>query len=137
MSDQPVVVLIPVGESGEVHSTLVAFDVGVMWQMRNIISSIASFCVGPAGLVMAYDTFGSDETDQVEVAVLEGSSMRALYDLVAQYNVGPWGYAPHITKQPGYNLPAVGTWVEFDRIAIWRGEERSAWRFGTGSPCAP
>lgn len=138
-TDLAIVVLIPVGASGEEHSTLLYFDVNIIQQMCPIVQAIAQ--TQAAGRIFATvvgeTTFGGiDDSSLVQVALLGSGQLAAIHDLLSGFQSGQWGYSPHISKQPGVNLPLVGSWVTFDRIAIWNHDEKYAWRLGTGARCA-
>jgi hypothetical protein len=130
--------LLPELSSGEVHSTLaylgkVGENAPPEMALAPVAQMLARFTMPPYGYVMKHDLFGDE---MVEVAVLESPLLRSLYGCIEQWANSEWGYSPHISKQDGETLPAVGSVVMFDRIALWYGERRWAWRFGTGAPCS-
>ena len=88
--------------------------------------------VSPVAIVIGHDTF--DES--TPVALLQGTDLYGLRMLVESHNQSKWDYNPHISEQPGAPLIPVGTVVTFDRIAVWYGDERYAWRFGSGRATA-
>lgn len=140
MNDLPaIMVLLPAGTTGDVHSTLTYFgtpEQAMPLETCAVLArTLARMVPKPLGFVTKHDVFGDD--DPVRVAVLDGVDLYALHKAVESYANSKWGYAPHISAQPGYELPAVGTPILFDRIGVWYGEQRLTYRFGTGSPAAP
>lgn len=137
LSDLAIVVLVPSGATGEVHSTLLYFDVTIVPQMCQIVRDVAAISQPVSGVVTGLTEFGGiDGSPTVSVALLNGGELSALHDLLVDYESGPWGYSPHISEQPGQHFPAEGTTVVFDRIAVWNHDEKYAWRLGTGARCA-
>lgn len=125
--------------SAEAHSTLLALGkpdetalpATMLW---NIGKAIAGSMPAPCGLVVGHEQLG--EKRNFAVARLEGNDLyaaRMMFDGLAN---SKWGYVPHITQQEDYPLPPVGTVLRFDRLGLWYGEERFAWRFGSGASCA-
>lgn len=138
MSDGAIIALIPAGATGEVHLTLVYFSSGLMSTMRTITSALAAFQQPFTAVVMDHDTFGTGTIDNpyVKVAKVESPALRVLNEVVQDYSISEFGFAPHISAQPGYTLPTVGSMVTFDRVGVWNDDDRTAWRLGTGARCA-
>lgn len=140
MSKHAIFALLPEDSAGEVHSTLaymgrVGENAPPVMSLAPIGQMLARFFIAPYAYVMKHDIFGPPE-DLVNVAVIESPMLRSMYDCIQMWGTSEWGYAPHISEQPGVALPAVGSVVKFDRMALWYGEQRWAWRFGTGAPCS-
>lgn len=136
--DHVIFALIPDWGSGEVHSTLCY--AGLVWNAppANILCDRAKMLAGmwpvAFGEVIEHRSLGENLDEPC--AMLDGNDLYALNDFVEEFANSQWGYLPHLAKQPGMVLPAVGTRIVFNRIAVWYGPNRWAWRFGSGQPCA-
>lgn len=132
-----VIVLVPQFAIGDQHSTLVyAGNAGHSPGDLARLCQATRFLAGAFPAPMAYVSDHAVFDEDTNVALLEGGDLYALRQLVENFNQSQWGYRPHISEQPGAGLVPVGTVVKFDRIAVWYGAERYAWRFGTGQATA-
>jgi hypothetical protein len=92
-------------------------------------------------LVTGVDTFGQG-VERTPVLRLEHAHLYAMRVWCEQWNRSEYKeYRPHLSVS---SFPSVfPKSIRFDRIALWLGDsritenvERSAWRLGTGVPCA-
>lgn len=133
-----IIALVPRNEARiSVHMTLcyLGDETPITGPMAQVCQSLARIIRPPEAYVVAHSQLGPE--NETNVAMLEGNDIRALWELVKAYHVSEWGFNPHISEQPGYPLPAIGTWILFDKLELWNDPERMAWRIGTGNRCAP
>jgi hypothetical protein len=135
VSDNAIVALIPRGASGEVHSTLCYFPVGVTSFMREIVPRMAWLWQPVVASVSEHGQLGPDE-ERTTVAFLQSPMLFSMYSVLSGFTSSQYSYVPHISAQPGYVLPPVSSLVQLDRIALWNDDDRIAWRLGSGEPCA-
>jgi hypothetical protein len=131
-----VIVALPRYAPPEVHCTIAYLgDVEsavVPPNLASIVQAAAWFQVPFTARVVRPNQFGPDGEDSV--VEIESIHLRSLRDSFEFLSASRWGFRPHITEQPGWPLPQPGTTIEFDRLALWHGDDRYVYALGTGAP---
>lgn len=128
-------VLLPRDGRGDAHHTLVYMGPPGMGSpsmelCASLARGLAMMFLPPKAVVQRHAMFGMNS--ETPVAVIEGTDLHAVREPIAWLANSRWGYSPHVSQQPGYPLPPVGAEIVFDRIGLWYGDKRVAFRFGTG-----
>lgn len=133
------VVILPKDARGEEHCSIIySGEAGAGSVPRGPLVTqvklVARWATPIVTRVTEHDTFGHAH-ETVQVARLDPGSLMTLWILLSPYHHSQWGFKPHITEVGGVLRP-VGSFVHFDRVALWYGEDHTAYRLGSGEPCS-